>query len=48
MRKIEDLEKKLKELKLEKRQILLAGKNTDIINSKIREIELKLKSEDNN
>lgn len=48
MRKIEDLEKELKELKLEKRQILLAGKNTDTINSKIKEIELKLRDIESN
>ncbi|MDS0528170.1 hypothetical protein NNC19_21000 [Clostridium sp. SHJSY1] len=44
MRKIEELENKLKELKLEKRQILLARKDTDMIDEKIKEIELKLKT----
>jgi len=44
VRRIEELEKELKELKLEKRQILLAGKNTENIDSKIKLIELEIEA----
>lgn len=44
MRRIEELEKQLKELKLEKRQILLAGKNTDEIDNKIKVIDEEIKN----
>lgn len=43
MRSIEELEKQLKELKLEKRQILLAGKKTEQIDNKIQVIEAEIK-----
>ena len=44
VRKIEELEKELKELKLEKRQILLAGKSTENIDNKIKRIELEIEA----
>ena len=44
MTKIQELEQELKELKLAKRQLLLAGKKTDTINNNIKEIEKEIKS----
>lgn len=44
MRSIEELEKELKELKLEKRRILLAGKKTEEIDVKIQAIEFEIKN----
>ena len=43
MGKRDDLERKLVDLKLEKRKLVLAGKNTNTIDESIREIEEKLK-----
>ncbi len=43
VRSIEELEKQLKELKLEKRRILLAGKKTEQIDNKIQVIEAEIK-----
>lgn len=43
MTDIQDLEQKLKELKLEKRELLLAGKKTTNIDEKIKTIEYNLK-----
>lgn len=40
---LEKLQKDLKELKLEKRQLLLSGKKTDNIDIKIKDIEKKIK-----
>lgn len=44
VRSIEELEKQLKELKLEKRRILLAGKKTEEIDNKIQVIEFEIKN----
>ena len=44
MNKKEELESKLKELKLQKRQLVLANKNTDNIDQQIKEIEMKIES----
>lgn len=38
-----DLEQRIKELKLEKRELLLAGKNTDSIDKVIESLEEQLK-----
>lgn len=46
MREVEKLQIKLKELKLEKRQILLAGKGTEEIDFKIKEIEQQIRDEE--
>jgi len=43
MGKRDDLEKELVDLKLEKRKLVLAGKNTNTIDELIKEIEEKLK-----
>ncbi|GAA0087166.1 hypothetical protein ACH36K_00775 [Clostridium sp. MB05] len=43
MGKKDELEKKLIKLKLEKRELLLAGKNTSKIDDLIKEVELELK-----
>ncbi|MDD7796431.1 hypothetical protein [Clostridium sp. 'White wine YQ'] len=51
MSNAEDLEKELVGLKLKKRELILAGKNTDTIDEKIRQIEQTIKSkylEENN
>ncbi|MDU2756733.1 MULTISPECIES: hypothetical protein [Clostridium] len=37
---------KLKELKLEKRRLLLSGKRTEEVDIKIKEIEIEIKQED--
>lgn len=42
--KIQKLEQELKELKLEKRQLLLAGKKTEIVDGKICLLENEIKS----
>ena len=47
VRSIEELEKQLKELKLEKRRIVLAGKKTDQIDEKIQVIEDEIKNTSN-
>ena len=39
----DELEKKLIELKLDKRELVLAGKNTSSIDEKIKQVELKIK-----
>ena len=44
MNKKEELESKLKELKLQKRQLVLANKNTDNIDQQIKEIEMEIES----
>lgn len=44
MRSIEELEEQLKELKLEKRRILLAGKKTEQIDNKIQVIEYEIEN----
>ena len=44
MHKLELLKDKLKELKLEKRRLLLSGKKTEEV--KIKEIEIEIKQED--
>lgn len=43
MSKKADLEQKLVDLKLEKRKLVLAGKNTNTLDELIKEIEDKLK-----
>jgi len=43
MDKIDELEKRLVNLKLEKRQLLLSGKNTNRIDELIKEVEDELK-----
>lgn len=43
MSNAEDLEKELVGLKLKKRELILAGKNTDTIDEKIRQIEQTIK-----
>lgn len=43
MDKMDELEKRLINLKLEKRQLLLSGKNTNKIDELINEVEDKLK-----
>ena len=43
MGKRDDLEQKLVDLKLEKRKLVLAGKNTNTLDELIKEIEEKLK-----
>ena len=43
MSKKADLEQKLVDLKLEKRKLVLAGKNTNTLDELIKEIEEKLK-----
>lgn len=47
MRSIEELEEQLKELKLEKRRILLAGKRTEQIDNKIQVIEHEIENASN-
>ena len=44
MSKKDSLEKKLVDLKLEKRELVLAGKNTNTIDKLIKEIEEELKN----
>ncbi len=44
VRSIEELEEQLKELKLEKRRILLAGKKTEQIDNKIQVIEYEIEN----
>lgn len=44
MRSIEELEEQLKELKLEKRRIVLAGKKTEQIDNKIQVIEYEIEN----
>ena len=46
MHKLELLKDKLKELKLEKRELVLAGKNTSRIDELIKEVEVALKEAD--
>lgn len=43
MGKRDDLEQKLVDLKLEKRKLVLAGKNTNTLDELIKEVEEKLK-----
>ncbi|SHF11855.1 hypothetical protein [Clostridium fallax] len=43
MTKLIELEEKLKELKLQKRNLLLADKNTDNIDTLIKEVEKEIK-----
>ena len=43
MDKRDDLEQKLVDLKLEKRKLVLAGKNTNTLDELIKEVEEKLK-----
>ena len=40
---VSQLEQELKELKLKKRKLLLSGKNTDIVDIQIEDIESKIK-----
>lgn len=40
----EELEARLKELKLEKRQLVLSNKNTDKIDQQIKEVETQIES----
>lgn len=42
--KIEELNEYLKRLKLEKRELILAGKKTSIIDIKIKEVENEIKA----
>lgn len=44
MTKLNELEEQLVELKLQKRDLLLAGKNTDKLDEKIKELENIIKS----
>ena len=46
MHKLELLKDKLKELKLEKRRLLLSGKKTEEVDIKIKEIEIEIAQED--
>ena len=46
MHKLELLKDKLKELKLEKRRLLLSGKKTEEVDIKIKDIEIEIKQED--
>ncbi|MDV4152688.1 hypothetical protein R0131_17815 [Clostridium sp. AL.422] len=43
MGKKDDLEQKIVDLKLEKRKLVLAGKNTNTLDELIREIEEEIK-----
>lgn len=43
MSSADDLEKELVGLKLKKRELILAGKNTDTIDEKIKQIEQTIK-----
>lgn len=47
MSRIEELEQELVELKLKKRELILAGKNTDKVDEKIKQIEEHIKQEGN-
>lgn len=47
MGKRDDLERKLVDLKLEKRKLVLSGKNTNTLDELIKEIEEKLKGLNN-
>ena len=47
MEKELDLKERLLELRLEKRELVLAGKNTVKVDQLIRDIEVKLKQEQN-
>ncbi|MDU5108654.1 MULTISPECIES: hypothetical protein [unclassified Clostridium] len=47
MGKRDDLERKLVDLKLEKRKLVLSGKNTNTLDELIKEIEEKLKELNN-
>lgn len=40
---VSQLEQELKELKLKKRKLLLNGKNTDVVDIQIEDIESKIK-----
>lgn len=40
---VSQLEQELKELKLKKRKLLLSGKNTDVVDIQIEDIETKIK-----
>ncbi|BFK82688.1 MULTISPECIES: hypothetical protein [Clostridium] len=44
MTKIEELNEYLKRLKLEKRELILAGKKTSVIDIKIKEVEDEIKA----
>lgn len=46
MSKIQELKEKLVELKLKKRELILAGKNTNKIDEEIDELEKQIKLED--
>lgn len=48
MSKRDELEQRLTKLKLEKRELLLAGKNTNVIDELIKAVELELKDLINN
>ncbi|WP_167349609.1 hypothetical protein [Clostridium nigeriense] len=43
MSKKDELEQRLTKLKLEKRELVLGGKNTNIIDELIKEVEVELK-----
>lgn len=45
MIKLNELEKQLVELKLKKRNLILAGKNTDELDDMIRTVDGKIKEE---
>ena len=46
MSRIQELKEKLLELKLKKRELILAGKNTDKIDEEIKQLEEHIERED--
>lgn len=46
MQKLDILKDELKELKLEKRRLVLSGKSTEEVDIKIKDIEIKIKESD--
>jgi hypothetical protein len=46
MIKLQTLENDLKELKLQKRELILAAKDTSVIDNRIKEIENKIRKQD--
>ena len=47
MEKRYELERMITQLKLEKRDLVLSGKNTKLVDEKIKDIENKLENEEN-
>lgn len=47
MEKRYELERMITQLKLEKRDLVLSGKNTKLVDEKIKDIEKKLENEEN-